>query len=202
MSSYIAARIAEFESIPSDRRATLEELAKFVSGRQPANQASPLTFVCTHNSRRSQLSQVWAAAAAAHYDIPQVETFSGGTAATAFNPRAVAALKRAGWKIDKTTDGSNPIYEVSWDDQSPPLKCFSKVYSETPNPRQGFAAIMTCSQADRSCPQVDGAIFRIAVAYEDPKVSDGTAAEAETYDERCAQIAREMLYVFSRVTRG
>ena len=44
-----------------------------------------------------------------------------------------------------------------------------------------------------------GAAERIAITYEDPKAFDGTDREAEAYDERCRQIAREMLYVFSLV---
>jgi hypothetical protein len=46
---------------------------------------------------------------------------------------------------------------------------------------------------------VRGAEERIAITYEDPKSFDGTEREAEAYDERCRQIAREMLFVFSQV---
>ena len=38
--------------------------------------------------------------------------------------------------------------------------------------------------------------------FVDPKVSDGTPEEAATYDERCAQIAREMLWVMTEASRG
>ena len=34
--------------------------------------------------------------------------------------------------------------------------------------------------------------------YDDPKAFDDTPAEAEKYDERSQQIAREMLYIFSK----
>ncbi len=46
---------------------------------------------------------------------------------------------------------------------------------------------------------VQGASSRFAIPYDDPKVADGTPEETAIYDERCAQIAREMLYVFSQV---
>jgi len=36
---------------------------------------------------------------------------------------------------------------------------------------------------------------RFALPYDDPKQSDGTPTEVKTYDERCRQIAREMLYM-------
>jgi hypothetical protein len=156
-------------------------------------------FVCTHNSRRSQLSQVWAKVAATYYGVPRVETFSGGTAATAFNPRAIEALKRAGLDIATPAPGDNPRYQVRYHDEQPPLECFSKVYSHEPNPKEHFCAVMTCDQADKACPNVAGATLRIAIPYEDPKAFDGTPQEAEKYEERCQQIAREMLYIFASV---
>jgi hypothetical protein len=79
------------------------------------------------------------------------------------------------------------------------MECFSKVYSEPPNPKSGYCAVMTCLQADQACPVVAGAALRVALPYDDPKAYDGTAAESARYDERCRQISREMLYVFRLV---
>lgn len=157
-----------------------------------------MTFICTHNSRRSHLAQVWAATAAARYGFSQVYTYSGGTEATAFNSRAVAALERAGFDVLKTSDDRNPVYHVRYAADAAPLTCFSKVYDQAPNPGDGFCAVMTCGDANERCPVVHGAAQRIAITYEDPKSADGTPAEAARYDERCAQIAREMLYAFDR----
>ncbi len=157
-----------------------------------------LIFVCTHNSRRSQMAQLWAAVAAEKYGL-QATTYSGGTESTAFNPRAVAAMQRAGFRIEKTTDDDNPIYHARYADDRPALTCFSKKYDGAPNPKKHFAAVMVCGDADRKCPNVSGADERVAIPFVDPKVSDGSPSESQTYDERCAQIAREMLYVMSRV---
>lgn len=77
--------------------------------------------------------------------------------------------------------------------------CFSKTFDDPANPDKNFAAIMTCSDADENCPLVPGTSFRKAVTYRDPKESDGTDHEMETYDERCRQIATEMFYMMSRV---
>ena len=197
LAAYMHQCADEYDLISAERRELLGQVTTFVRDRHANDDKGRLIFVCTHNSRRSQFAQVWAAAAAAYYDVRGIETFSGGTEATAFNPRAAAALARAGWKIEKTADGPNPILELSYDDLATPLRCFSKVYSEAPNPERDFAAIMTCSQADRTCPQVSGATLRIAIPYDDPKVADGLASEEQVYDERCRQIAREMLYIFS-----
>ena len=80
-----------------------------------------------------------------------------------------------------------------------PLTCFSKVYNQAPNPKEGFCAVMTCSESDKNCPTVEGSAFRVAIPYLDPKEFDNTDKEAQAYDERCRQIAREELYVFSLV---
>jgi arsenate reductase len=146
------------------------------------------------------MSQVWAQTAAAYYGL-RVETFSGGTEATAFNPRAVAALKRAGFEIAEPGAQNNPHYEVQFLASGEPVTCFSKVYSDPPNPARDFCAVMVCSDADKNCPSVAGAALRVPLHFEDPKSADNTPAEAARYDERCAQIAREMLFVFSRVDR-
>ncbi len=190
--AYIDARLAEADEIPAERLRALDALADYVAERRAAGEPARLNFVCTHNSRRSHMSMIWFAAAA-HFGLDHVTTFSGGTETTAFNPRAVAAIERAGFRVEKTTDAGNPIYHVRFADDAHALTCFSKVYDQAPNPDAGYAAVMVCGSADRSCPNVPGADRRLVITYEDPKVSDGTKAEAATYDERCAQIAREML---------
>lgn len=195
---YVDAVLPECESIPDARKALLAEVAAFVSERRAVGTAE-LVFVCTHNSRRSQMAQLWAAAAAAHFGVQDVEAFSGGTEVTAFNPRAIAAIERAGFAV-LNPGGENPHYLVSFEDRGRALVCFSKTYDDAHNPSDGFAAIMTCSDADEACPVVLGAAFRAPVRYDDPKVADGTPDEASAYDERCRQIATEMLYLFSRVT--
>jgi arsenate reductase len=198
---YVAARVAEFDQIPSERKAQLKKVSLYVQSRVKAGQPVRLTFICTHNSRRSHLSQIWAATAAAHYGVAGVETFSGGTEATAFNPRAIAAVERAGFTVKKTDETKNPKQEVRFHDAGAPMVCFSKKYDEAPNPKEDFCAVMTCSEADKSCPNVRGASLRMAISYDDPKVADNTLGEAAKYDERCAQIAREMLYLFAQVER-
>jgi arsenate reductase len=200
LAGYVGARLSELDEIPVPRRRSLEALSDFVGHRGESDEPARLTFICTHNSRRSQMAQLWAQAAARRFSVPRVETFSGGTEATAFNPRAVAALQRAGFEITASTDGTNPLYEVRFGVGLEPVGAYSKVYDSPPNPTVGFAAIMTCAAADADCPIVFGAEARIAIPYDDPKAFDGTGREAEMYDERCRQIAREMLYVFSRVS--
>ena len=146
------------------------------------------------------MSHLWAAAASIYYNIPGVHCFSGGTEGTAFNYRAVEALQNSGFQIVKKEDSSNPIYLVSITENSDPIEAFSKRYDDPFNPQEDFAAIMTCSDADESCPIVIGSDARFSVSYDDPKEADDTEMEAERYAARSRQIATEMLYLFSKVT--
>lgn len=191
---------AGFDAIPENRRDALGVLADFVRDRRAAGEPAPLTFICTHNSRRSHMGQLWASTAAAWYGIDAVGTYSGGTEATAFNPRAVAALERAGFEI-QAPDGApeNPRYRVTYAPDGPVLTAFSKVYDDPSNPQEGFAAVMTCAAADASCPVVPGAAVRVSIPYVDPKEADDTPEEPRRYDERARQIATEMFYLFSQV---
>jgi hypothetical protein len=200
LKTYLDNAAARFETIPQERKDELAFLASWIQERKDSAQAIQLTFICTHNSRRSHLGMIWAAAAAEYYGIQNVETFSGGTEATAFNPRAVAAVQRAGITVENPDpNNTNPHYALRLAQDGRTLTCFSKKYDDAVNPHSGFCAVMVCSSADRNCPFVPGAAMRLAIPYEDPKQSDGTAAESATYDARSLQIATEMLYVFSLV---
>jgi protein-tyrosine-phosphatase len=201
----VAATLASYEegvdAIAADRKEMLDRLAIYVRTRHAAGETARVTFICTHNSRRSQMGQIWAAAAAGYYGIDRVETFSGGLEVTAFNPRAIAAVERAGVQVS-TPGGDNPHVKVTFATDRAPLEMFSKKYADPFNPQKDYAAVMTCSHADESCPLVIGASTRIPLHYEDPKASDGTPEETATYDARSKQIATEMLYVFGRVKQA
>lgn len=188
-------------TIPADRRAALRELANAILAEKAAGRVPQLTFICTHNSRRSHLSQIWAQTAALYHDVGPVKTFSGGTEATACNPRTVRALRRAGFSVAACDTSSNPVYLVQYAEVMPPLPAYSKKFAAEGNPSEGFIAVMTCDDANEACPVVSGATARIPVTYVDPKVSDDTDQEAATYDERCRQIAAEMFHLMELVAQ-
>ena len=198
LKQYLDSALLGASGIPEERRRALDGLASHISSRRAAGKTTELTFICTHNSRRSQMGQLWAAAAAAHFGIDEVRVYSGGTEATAFNPRAVAAMRKAGFVIENS-GGDNPRYQVTFDRGGRATECFSKRYDDPVNPTEDFVAVMTCSEADEACPVVFGASVRAPIRYDDPKVADGTPGETLAYDERCLQIATEMLYLFSRI---
>lgn len=197
LEDYVAARAAEGDAIDTDRRADLDRLAHAMRRLRDADGIPrPMLFVCTHNSRRSHLGQVWAAVAARVHAVDGLATYSAGTEATAFEPRAIAALERAGLRLERP-EGENPRVAVRAAPDVTVATCFSKTLTDPELPASGVLAVMTCHSADRACPAVAGAVHRVALTYRDPKEADGLPEEARVYDERCAQIAREMLYLFA-----
>lgn len=188
-----------FDEISDNRKELLESFATYISEKLKENKEINLTFICTHNSRRSHMSQIWAQTAAEYFEIPNVECFSGGTEATAFNPRAVKAIRDYGFSVLQKDESENPVYLVYYSDEKEPLKCFSKIYNDEFNPQVNFTAIMTCSQAEENCPIVYGAVSRFPIKYDDPKEYDETELEEAKYKERFEQIGIEMLFVFSKI---
>ena len=196
---YLPPVLAASQQLEGKRIAILEQLSTYIIEKKKKEDPIELVFICTHNSRRSHLSQIWAQVAAAYYTIEGISTFSGGTEATAFNPRAVAAMQRAGFEI-LNPGGENPKYEVTFSKDQAPLISYSKTYDDEANPSSKFAAVMTCSEADEACPMVLGMDKRIALHYEDPKEADDTDQESQRYDERCLQIASELFFVMKKVS--
>jgi protein-tyrosine-phosphatase len=198
---YVKEIASEIGTIPPERKEVLDAIAGDVTARLAAGKSADLTFICTHNSRRSHMSQIWAQTAAYYYGLDKVHTFSGGTQATACNCRTVAAMRRVGFDIEDATTGENPIYLVRYATDRPVIRAYSKLYNADDNPRRDFIALMTCSVADKSCPIVQGAVSRYAIHYVDPRLCDDTPTETTAYNERCREIAREMFYIMSEVRR-
>jgi arsenate reductase len=190
-----------FESISEERKFTLQPLIDFIQDKVNNHQEIRLNFICTHNSRRSHLSQVWAQTAAANYEIRNVFCYSGGTEATAMFPLAAKTLVQQGFQIKTIAEGNNPIYAIKYADNEAPVIGFSKTFDDTFNPKTDFAAILTCSSADEGCPFIAGAEKRIPITFEDPKGFDNTPQQAEKYEERSVQIATELFYVFSQIKK-
>jgi hypothetical protein len=188
-------------ALPDERKQKLAELADYIVKRIGNGEKAKLVFICTHNSRRSQFAQVLCETAAAYYQVPVLEAFSGGTEVTACNVRTVRALRRVGYSVVASTTNENPLYLVQYSESKPPICVHSKLYSADGNPGSEFAAVMCCADADENCPLVAGADVRFRIVYEDPKTADNTPQESQRYDERCVQIAREMFFLMSEVSR-
>lgn len=188
--------------IATERKEVLRQVAATIHQQLQAGSQVNLTFICTHNSRRSHLGQVWAQVALAYHGLSaeRVSTFSGGTEVTACNIRTVRALRRSGLAVVAVEPtAENPRYLMQYAELEAPLQAFSKVYHQEGNPEENFVALMCCSDADQKCPIVTGATKRFALYYLDPKVADDTSEEDTCYDERCRQIAIEMFFMIGCV---
>ena len=186
-------------SITQDRKQVLKPLINYIRSKENKESKISLNFICTHNSRRSHFSHVWAQAIAKFFKVNNVFCYSGGTEATALYPMVVETLKRSGFIVKATSNDTNPIYSIKYSDNAPPITGFSKTFDSEINPISNFAAILTCSDADENCPFIEGAETRIPITYEDPKSSDGTLEKQRIYMQRSLQIATEMKYVFSEI---
>lgn len=183
--------------IPEDRIPVIQSIVDYILGKIKSGEEIRLNFICTHNSRRSQFSQIWAQTAADYFEI-KAFCYSGGVEVTAFNERAVAAIRRDGFKVVQKGE-DNPVYFVFHGQEAEPIETFSKVYDDPINPISGFAAVMTCDHADENCPFIPGAEVRIPLRFEDPKAFDGTDLEEKMYTERSHQIGVELFLIFQKV---
>lgn len=187
------------QSVSEERKVVLSPLIDFVQLKVSQGQEVRINFICTHNSRRSHLAQVWAQALAYHFNIKNVSSYSGGTEATALFPMVAETLRNSGFEITTLSEGKNRIYSIKYADNAHPIIGFSKKMDDDFNPKSGFAAAMTCDSANEACPYVPGAEKRIPITFEDPKIFDNTPQQVEKYSERSLQIATELFYVFSRI---
>lgn len=187
------------KTISDDRKAVLQPLTDFIQSKVSKKQEIRINFICTHNSRRSHLAQVWAQTMASYFNIKNVFCYSGGTEATAVFPMIIETLINTGFQIEKLANNNNPIYSIKYADNEHPIIGFSKKLDANFNPKSEFAAIMTCDSANEACPFVPGAEKRIPITFEDPKIFDNTPQQTEKYQERNLQIATELFYIFSQI---
>jgi len=191
--------ITEFDKISQERKNTLEKISDYISKKLALTLPVNLIYICTHNSRRSHFGQIWAKVASDYFKIKSINTFSGGTEATASNANVVNALKNVGFNITIKNISNNPVYFVKFSDDEKAIECFSKEYNHSINPTKEFAAIMTCSDAEENCPFIPGVELRIGTSYNDPKAFDNMPLQDAKYNEGCRQIALETFYVFSQI---
>ncbi len=187
------------KTISEERKEIIQPLIEVLRSKVSSDQDIRINFICTHNSRRSHLSQVWAQTLAAYFKIKNVFCYSGGTEATALFPTVASTLQSSGFEVNTLSEGNNPVYAIKYANNEHPVIGFSKTLDDDFNPKSNFVAIMTCDSANEACPFVPGAEKRIPITYEDPKAYDNTPQQADKYKERSRQIATELFYVFSQI---
>ena len=188
-------------SVSEKRKEVLQPLVNYIQDKVDTNEEIRLNFICTHNSRRSHLSQIWAQTMAFQFGIRNVFCYSGGTEATAMFTKVGETLVNQGFEIQQLSENENPVYAIKYSDNEPPIIAFSKTYFDAFNPKTNFGAIMTCNNADEGCPMVIGAEARFPIKYDDRKAFDGTEIMNEKYTERSLEIASEMCFVFAQINK-
>ncbi len=68
LAHYCSSLSSEFNQIPAERKEYLNELVSYIAEQQKAQKVINLVFVCTSNSRRSHMAQVWSQIASYYYD--------------------------------------------------------------------------------------------------------------------------------------
>lgn len=201
MNDLILEKIAVFseKAISSERLALLKPLADYIQKKKEANESIRLNFICTHNSRRSHLAQIWAQTMAYHFGVQNMCCYSGGTEATAMYPKVAETLQNQGFHIQQLAATENPVYAIKFAQNEAAIICFSKTYQNEFNPANHFGAILTCNNADEGCPVVLGAEARFPIKYDDPKAFDNTDLQTVKYAERSLEIAQEMWWVFGQI---
>ncbi|WP_298766569.1 hypothetical protein [uncultured Polaribacter sp.] len=186
--------------VSEERKVLLSKISDKIAIEYQKENLVNLNFICTHNSRRSQLGQVWAFYAANFFNL-RINAFSGGTEVTAFYRNTVKTLQKVGFnfQLEKFCH-QNPKYLVSFDGSKKSILCYSKHFDDFINTKP-FIAITTCNNADKNCPFIPDAFARFHLPFVDPKFSDGTENQVETYLKTNQQIAAEIFFIFSAVKK-
>ncbi len=120
-----------------------------------------ILFLCTGNSRRSEMAENWAR----HLRSNEIDAYSAGTEKHGLNPLEVKVMAEAG--VDISGHVSKTIDEL---------------------PEQNFDYVITlCDHANESCPFFPGDAKRIHVGFDDPPA---LAKDARTEEEALAHYRR------------
>ncbi len=187
--------------ISSERKALLHKIAIKIAEKHHSSKKVNLNFICTHNSRRSQLAQVWSFFAIDYFKLKNIDVFSGGTAVTAFYRNTVKTLQNTGFHFDiEDFSHQNPTYRISFKESKKSILGFSKLFDNTHN-KKPYIAITTCNHADENCPFIPDALHRFHLPFVDPKFSDKTATAENIYQKTNKQVAKEMYVIFKEVKK-
>jgi arsenate reductase len=189
----------ETQRIPAERKHALREIRAYIQQKLNDKQTPHLLFVCTHNSRRSILAEVWATAVGAYYNIPNLQVYSCGTEVTAVHPMVIHTLREENFTISSNSTTGNPTYSIGFGEGFAPIETHSMTFDDIPLQNKGFAAVMVCSSASDNCPYIAGTEKRIALPFEDPKAYDEHPDKKQAYLHTGKEIAREMKFAFQKL---
>lgn len=204
ISNTIVSKINQLEGqvnlITAKRKEELKHLAELIVSEYDDYGEVDIIVICTENSLRSQLVQLWVKSISENYNLDFLNAFSGGTKVTSFNSNMVNALSDYGFSIEKLNDIENPGYLISQseDDKSTDVM-FSKLYDDEFNPEYDFIALIVCDVAAENCPVVEDSSHRLVLPYENVKQFDNTEEQLDKYKEKIEEIGREMMFMIMNV---
>ena len=187
----------KINKIITSRKSILVGIINYVQTKIDLKKDINLNFICTHNSRRSHYCQIWAQVLAEYFKIKKFKSFSGGTISTDVSENVINSLIKCGFRLNSKVKKKQTIYKLSFSNDTSEILCFSKKFNDKFNPKNNFAAIMTCSSAEKNCPFISGSDKIISIPYDDPKKFDDSRYVDQEYMKINLIIASEMYYVFS-----
>ena len=164
------------------QKSRVKKISQELSG--VINSCNKIVFMCTLNSRRSQLCEVWANILSNRLNL-KLSFFSAGTEKTEVYKEVIETLCRVGVDINK---------EGKLNLTSNTINIYSKTLDEIKEDK--FIGIMNCSDAEKHCPLDPRSKKNIKLFYDDPKKYDGTTKESDEYDRTCRLIASELNAIF------
>lgn len=185
-----------YGNIAFERKMVLEEIANYIIGARQLDKKARILFIETDHTARAALAQIWAVTAAFYYGIDNIDIYSGGIKPSEISRNVIIALEKAGFIVYKYTDDNNPMYEIKYSYNVPPILIKSIKYDDESNPDTNFGSILLCPNADVNLPVIRGNNFRTSLHYFDPTAYDGSADAIDLYIEKSREIATEMFYMF------
>ncbi len=113
--------------------------------------------------------------------------YSAGSKKTDVNQNVMSCLSDIGIKVKDN--------KILFEDLI--ISLYSKTLDEISAKK--FIAIMTCSDAEKSCPSDPRSIKNIKMIYGDPKIFDNTNREREEYSKTSKLIAKEINYIIKKL---
>lgn len=204
ISNTIVSKINKLEDqvnlISLSRKNELDNLAELIVSEYDDYGEVDIIVICTKNSLRSQLGQLWIKSISQNYNLDFLSVYSGGTEVTSFDEKMVDALSEFGFTIEKLNEIKNPGYLISQseDDKSTDVM-FSKLYDDEFNPEYDFIAMIVCEEASKNCPVIEESSHRLVLPYDDVKKYNDTEQQNEKYKAKIEEIGREMMYMIKKV---
>ncbi len=185
--------------ISKERLVLLNTIADKITNELEDRNKVNLNFICRHNSRRSQLGQVWSFYASEYFKINNIFSFSGGTEVTAFHRNTVKTLQKVGFEFNIIDfSHQNPKYLISFKETKKNILGFSKKFDNEDN-NYPYIAITTCDDAYENCPFIPDALARFHLPYKEPKTADNSPLQNEKQLGINQQVAAEMFIIFKEV---